>query len=60
MCVCPDLSTPNSLDQSKNVTVRTYHKLQEDKNWSKSAKKCQKEQKFGFMRHPAKRSTLVP
>ena len=32
------------LDQSKNVTVRTYHKLSRDKNgpkkWSKSAKKC--------------------
>ena len=38
------------LNQSKNVTVRTYHKLSRDKNepkkWSKSAKKCQKEPKY--------------
>ena len=38
---CPDLSPPKPLDQSKNVTVRTYHKLWEDKNgqknWPKSA-----------------------
>ena len=31
------------LDQSKNVTVRTYHKLSRDKNGPKKlAKKCQK------------------
>ena len=48
--VCPDLSPPEPLDQSKNVTLRIY-KLWEDKNgqknWPKSAKK---KQKFGFPR----------
>ena len=38
------------LDQSKNVTGKTYHKLSRDKNgpkkWSKSIKKCQKEPKY--------------
>ena len=38
------------LDQSKNVTVRTYHKLSKDQNeqkkWPKSIKKCQKEPKY--------------
>ena len=36
---CPDLSTPKLLDQSKNVTVRTYHKLWEDKNGQKIGQK---------------------
>ena len=31
-CECPDLSPLKPLDQSKNVTVRTYHKLSRDKN----------------------------
>ena len=52
--LCPDLSPPKPLDQSKNVTVRTYHKLGEDKNgpknWPKIAKKCQKEPKLDFPR----------
>ena len=43
--LCPDLSPPKPLDQSKNVTVRTYHNLWEEKNgrknWPKSAKKSQ-------------------
>ena len=47
---CLDLSPPKPLDQSKNVTVRTYHNFWEDKNGQKNAKKCQKEQKFGFSR----------
>ena len=54
MCVCPELSTPKPLDQSKNVTVRSYHKLSREKNgqknWPKSAKKRQKEPKFDFPR----------
>ena len=40
------------LDQSKNVTGRTYHKLSRDKNgpknWSKSIKKCPKKPKYVF------------
>ena len=48
MC-CPVLSPPKPLDQSKNVTVRTYHNLREEKNGRKKlAKKCQKEPKFVF------------
>ena len=39
---CPDLSTPKLLDQSKNVTVRTYHKLWEDKNGQKIGQKVPK------------------
>ena len=35
------------LDQSKNVTGRTYHKLSKDQNGPKQlAKKCQKEPKY--------------
>ena len=41
--VCPKLSTPKPLDQLKNATERTYHKLWEDKNGQKKlAKQCQK------------------
>ena len=40
--LCPDLSPPKPLDQSKNVTVRTYHNLWEEKIGQKLAKKCQK------------------
>ena len=37
------------LDQSKNVTGRTYHKLSRDKNGpNKMVKKCQKEPKYVF------------
>ena len=40
---CPDLSPPKPLDQSKNVTVRSYHKLPKDQNGpKKSPKSCQK------------------
>ena len=50
---CPELSSPKPLDQSKNVTVRSYHKLTKDQNgpksWPKSAKKCQKEPKYVFL-----------
>ena len=54
-----ELYPPKLLDQSKNVTVRSYHKLAKDQNgpkkWPKSVKKCQKEPKFGFpMCHVAK------
>ena len=35
MFVCPELSSPKPLDQSKNVTVRTYHKLSKDQNEQK-------------------------
>ena len=42
---CPDLSPPKPLDQSKNVTVRSYHKLPKDQNGpKKSPKSCQKHQ----------------
>ena len=56
--LCPDLYPPKSLNQSKSVTVRSYHKLSKDKNGQKNlpkgAKKCQKEPKFGFpSRHVA-------
>ena len=41
----PELSTPKPLDQSKNVTVRSYHKLPKDQNGpKKSPKSCQKRQ----------------
>ena len=50
--VCPDLSAPKPLDQSKNVTVRLIticeRKKMGEKNWPKSAKKRQKEPKFDF------------
>ena len=39
---CPDLSTPKPMVQSKNVTVRTYHKLWEDKNGQKIGQKVPK------------------
>ena len=40
---CPDLSPPKPLDQSKNVTARSYHKLSKDQNGRKKlAKKFQK------------------
>ena len=46
MDLCPDLSSPKPLDQSKNVTVRSYHKLlcdQKDQNGPKKiAKKLTK------------------
>ena len=46
---CPDLSLPKPPDQSKNVTVRTYHKLSREKNGSKKfAQKYQKEPNYGF------------
>ena len=32
MSLCPDLSPPKPLDQSKYVTVRSYHKLSKDQN----------------------------
>ena len=42
MFVFPDLYHPKPLDQLKNVTLRTCHKLSMDKkgqkNWPKSAK----------------------
>ena len=45
MDLCPDLSSPKPLDQSKNVTVRSYHKLPKDQNGpKKSPKSCQKRQ----------------
>ena len=48
--VCPELSSPKPLDQSKNVTVRSYHKLSKDQNGQKKlAKKCQKEPKYVFV-----------
>ena len=43
--VCPDLSPLKPLDQSKNVTVRSYHKLPKDQNGpKKSPKSCQNRQ----------------
>ena len=45
--LCPELSPPKPLDQSKNVTVRSYHKLSKDQNGPKNCqnrqngKKCQ-------------------
>ena len=45
MDLCPDLSSPKPLDQSKNVTVRRYHKLSKDQNEpKKSPKSCQNRQ----------------
>ena len=45
MCGSPDLSSPKPLDQSKNVTVRSYHKLSKDQNEpKKSPKSCQNRQ----------------
>ena len=35
---CPDLFAPTPLDQSKNVTVRSYHKLSKDQNGPKKLK----------------------
>ena len=32
MSVCPELSSPKPLDQSKNVTIRSYYKLSKDQN----------------------------
>ena len=48
MYVCPDLSPPKLLDQWKNVTVRTYHKLWEDKNGRKNGQKMPKRAKNVF------------
>ena len=43
--LCPDLSPPKPLDQSKNVTVRSYQKLSKDQNEpKKSPKSCQNRQ----------------
>ena len=63
---CPDLSPPKPLDQSKNVTVRTYHNLWEEKkgekNWPKSAKSAKKSQNlFSGLVRPClpKAGTLV-
>ena len=36
MHLCPDLSPPKPLEHSKNVTIRTYHKLPGDENWPKN------------------------
>ena len=47
---CPDLSTPKLLDQSKDVTVRTYHKLWEDKNGPKNRQKVPESAKNRFNR----------
>ena len=55
--VLPDLSPPKPLDQSKNITVRSYHKLSKDQNWAKKiAKKSPKWQKtpIGPWRHVVK------
>ena len=50
-CVCPELSAPKPLDQSKNVTVRSYHKLSREKYGQKKlAKKCQKTPKRAKIR----------
>ena len=37
---CPDLSPPKPLEQSKNVTVRTYHKFSMDKIGQKVPKRA--------------------
>ena len=37
--VCLELSSPKPLDQSKNVTVRSYHKLSKDQKDGKKGKK---------------------
>ena len=37
LCNYLELSPPKPLDQSKNVTVRSYHKLSKEQN---GAKKC--------------------
>ena len=54
MHLCPGLSPPKPLEQSKNVTIRTYHKLPEDENgpsnWPKRAKNCHNQPKFDFLR----------
>ena len=39
---CPDLSPPKPLDQSKNVTVRSYHKLSKAQNGPKNRQKFTK------------------
>ena len=45
MYECPELSPPKPLDQSKNVTVRSYHKLFKDQNEAKKLpKSCQNHQ----------------
>ena len=45
-----ELSPPKLLDQSKNVTVRTYHKLWEDKNGPKNRQKVPESAKNRFNR----------
>ena len=39
MSVCLELSSPKLLDQSKNVTVWSYHKLSKDQNGPKQLAK---------------------
>ena len=49
MCVCPELSTPKPLDQSKNVTgliTICERKKMDKQNSQKVPKKSQKEPKF--------------
>ena len=46
--VCPELSTPKPLDQSKIVTVRTFHKLSRDKNGQKDYQKVPKKSRTSF------------
>ena len=47
MYVCPELSSPKPLDQSKNVTVRSYHKLPKDQNGSKKLPKSRQNHQIG-------------
>ena len=60
LSVCPELSSPKPLDQSENVTVRSYHKLSKDQNGPKKSPKSRQNRQIGKkspkppMRHVAK------
>ena len=55
MYACPDLSPPKPLDQSKNVTVRSYHKLSKDQNEPKNRQKVAKIVKLAKSRQNGKK-----
>ena len=50
--VCLDLSPAKPLNQSKNVIVRTFHKLREDRNGQKIGQKVPKNTKKSHVTEP--------
>ena len=57
---CLDLSLPKPLDQSKNVTLRSYQKLSKDQNGPKNRQIGKKLPKWQKTPKPPKRHVAKP